>query len=155
MINIRRNLFETNSSSVHSITMCEKDEFNAWVEGKLFFCEANGKFYTRDEMIKYIKRYNLIENQFEYDYNSGTFKYNGEIYNNKDRFEIADKFADIISDEDAEEFYENFKNYNPDFTPLNYEDYKDSVYEEYEMFESEYVTKSGITIIAFGYYGYN
>lgn len=27
---IRRGIFETNSSSVHSITMCSDDEYNKW-----------------------------------------------------------------------------------------------------------------------------
>ena len=35
MRQIRRNVFETNSSSTHSITMCMKSEFDKWVEGEL------------------------------------------------------------------------------------------------------------------------
>ena len=35
MRQIRRNVFETNSSSTHSITMCMDSEFNKWVKGKL------------------------------------------------------------------------------------------------------------------------
>ena len=35
MRQIRRNVFETNSSSTHSITMCMKSEFDKWVAGKL------------------------------------------------------------------------------------------------------------------------
>lgn len=32
---IRRGAFETNSSSVHSITMCTEDEWNEWKRGEL------------------------------------------------------------------------------------------------------------------------
>lgn len=32
---IRRGTFETNSSSVHSITMCMKSDFDKWVNGEL------------------------------------------------------------------------------------------------------------------------
>lgn len=32
---IRRGVFETNSSSVHSITMCMKSEYDRWVAGEL------------------------------------------------------------------------------------------------------------------------
>ena len=35
MRQIRRSVFETNSSSTHSITMCMKSEFDKWVEGEL------------------------------------------------------------------------------------------------------------------------
>ena len=35
MRQIRRNVFETNSSSTHSITMCMKSEFDKWVAGEL------------------------------------------------------------------------------------------------------------------------
>ena len=32
---IRRGVFETNSSSVHSLTMCMKSDFDKWVNGEL------------------------------------------------------------------------------------------------------------------------
>lgn len=32
---IRRGVFETNSSSVHSITMCMKSDFDKWTAGEL------------------------------------------------------------------------------------------------------------------------
>lgn len=58
-IQIRRNVFETNSSSVHSITMCSKDDFEKW--------ENNSNYYflhrydkpdvigTKEEMIELLK----------------------------------------------------------------------------------------------------
>ena len=36
-IKIRRNVFETNSSSVHSLTFCTDSEFEQWRCGKLIF----------------------------------------------------------------------------------------------------------------------
>ena len=35
MIQVRQSVFETNSSSTYSITMCTKNEFNEWVDGKI------------------------------------------------------------------------------------------------------------------------
>lgn len=32
---VRRNVFETNSSSVHSLTMCMKSDFDKWEAGEL------------------------------------------------------------------------------------------------------------------------
>lgn len=34
---IRRNTFETNSSSTHSLTMCTQDEYEKWKNGELVF----------------------------------------------------------------------------------------------------------------------
>ncbi len=36
-IQIRRGVFETNSSSVHSLTICSKEEFDKWQNGELLF----------------------------------------------------------------------------------------------------------------------
>lgn len=33
MINIRTNVFETNSSSVHSLILCTADDYRAWING--------------------------------------------------------------------------------------------------------------------------
>ena len=37
MKQIRRNVFETNSSSTHSLTMCSKSQFEDWKAGKVLF----------------------------------------------------------------------------------------------------------------------
>ena len=34
MIQVRNNVFETNSSSVHSICLCSKDVYNRWAESR-------------------------------------------------------------------------------------------------------------------------
>ena len=34
---IRRNTFETNSSSTHSLTMCTKDDYEKWKNGELVY----------------------------------------------------------------------------------------------------------------------
>lgn len=43
-INIRSNVFETNSSSVHSLCICTEEEFDAWKKGKLYYDYWNDKF---------------------------------------------------------------------------------------------------------------
>lgn len=49
MIQIRRNIFETNSSSVHSITLCSENEFQKWKNGEIFFDRCEEKFLTPKE----------------------------------------------------------------------------------------------------------
>lgn len=49
---IRRGVFETNSSSVHSLTMCSSDEYEKWEIGELLYWEDKDKFVSREEAIK-------------------------------------------------------------------------------------------------------
>ena len=54
---IRRGVFETNSSSVHSITMCSHDEYTKWVNGELIFNNDSEKFITREDAIEKVKQF--------------------------------------------------------------------------------------------------
>ena len=65
---IRQGVFETNSSSVHSITMCTQNEFDDWRNGKVYRNDGwwsssnsslkNKAFLTRDEAMELIKSSN-------------------------------------------------------------------------------------------------
>ena len=65
MKQIRRGVFETNSSSTHSITMCTKSEFDEWRNGNVyrndgwwsdsFSAFKNKAFLTCDEAMELIK----------------------------------------------------------------------------------------------------
>lgn len=98
MINIRHGLFETNSSSVHSMTLLSKDEMDAFNKGELYINFWNNKLYTKDEannlIIELYKKYNLElpSNEEEWD---EVFEDEG-MYDNQ-RFndiEYFDTFAD-------------------------------------------------------------
>ena len=39
---IRKGLFETNSSSTHSLTLCSGNEYDGWKEGKYVYCRDGG-----------------------------------------------------------------------------------------------------------------
>lgn len=52
MLQIRHGVFETNSSSTHSITICMKSDYEKWKNGEVFLKEKeNGKFITKDEAL--------------------------------------------------------------------------------------------------------
>ena len=58
MIQIRRNVFETNSSSTHSIAFATKSEFEKWRNGELLYRDGRrdkSQFMTEDEAIAYAK----------------------------------------------------------------------------------------------------
>lgn len=59
---VRRGVFETNSSSVHSITMCMKSEFDKWKSKELVFDEWNDVLVPVTEDIK--KSMEEDDNQF-------------------------------------------------------------------------------------------
>lgn len=46
---IRRGIFETNSSSVHSLTMCSDDEYSKWRKGELYFDRYTKEFVEKSE----------------------------------------------------------------------------------------------------------
>lgn len=52
---IRYEVFETNSSSVHSLTMCSSDEYEKWERGELLYWENKDKFVSREKAIKELK----------------------------------------------------------------------------------------------------
>lgn len=58
MIQVRPGIFETNSSSVHAITFCTKQEFVDFMDGKLIFDIYEG------ELVPASKTYN--NNQYTY-----------------------------------------------------------------------------------------
>lgn len=61
MLQIRRNVFETNSSSTHSITICSQKELDAWHKGELYLSRYSDKFITPEqfeaEFAAWVKKY--------------------------------------------------------------------------------------------------
>lgn len=150
---VRANVFETNSSSTHSITMCLESEYEKWKNGELYYIEANEDFVT-PEQAKEILREMTLESRFDYKYNSGdkksTYTYKGITvdYDNKSQLLTKENLAEI-TDEDIEEYVnENFDRYE---MPCKFDEYWDNL--EYETYHTSYTTKSGEVVTAFGYYG--
>ena len=52
MIQIRNNIFETNSSSVHTLTLCSQEDFNKWAQGKLIWDYGNEELVEPDSIEK-------------------------------------------------------------------------------------------------------
>ena len=51
-LSIRHGVFETNSSSIHSITMCTESDYDKWVNGELYLARwghKDKKFVTKQE----------------------------------------------------------------------------------------------------------
>lgn len=54
---IRFGVFETNSSSTHSLQICSKEDFDSWKMGKLYFLDGwrDSGFFTEEELMEIVK----------------------------------------------------------------------------------------------------
>lgn len=132
---IRRNVFETNSSSTHSLTMCSEEEFEQWKKGEVLFDEDDETFVKANDLSNKDKEYAAQDYE-----------------DNKD--EYSKDWAEL-SETAKERYYTKYAKEND----LIDEDAK--TYDEYmresdlETFVQRYTSKSGDKIVAFGEYGYD
>lgn len=122
---VRRGVFETNSSSTHSITMCSESEFSEFEKGNMYIEKWGSDLYTKEELIEKFKQTR--------DWRTKNLKYSGVDWDNEEEFEKVLEESEYCT----------------------CEEYWNTVTEEYETFEKSYVGKNGEKVIAFGYYGYN
>ena len=124
-ISIRRGVFETNSSSTHSITMCMKVDYDEWQKGDLylnkggvwssFSANKDKLFVTKEDVIEILTNH----------------KYPPSV----DLRALCDSaFADYLDEEECFKLYSDYGN-------------------DYETFEDTFTTPNGDTVVAFGYYG--
>ena len=136
MRQVRRGLFETNSSSTHSLTMCSGDEFRRWENGELLFDRWNEEFVEASSVKT---GHNMDEVKEKYE------EVRGKIWKNFDDLteaEIAD-FCEEYFEEDDDNQY------------VTYEWYFDHYEYYFDTFEDSYTTKNGDAVVCFGYYGYD
>lgn len=134
-IQIRRSIFETNSSSVHSITMVSGSEYEKWKNGELLYDRLNRKLVTKEEIEK-IKESD--KKQCE--------KHNCKFYEYIYDYENYDYYYDYYKEDSYKDLYFRFLT-NDKFFDLNYF--------EYTTFAKSYITNNGEEVVAFGFYGYN
>jgi ABC-type Zn2+ transport system substrate-binding protein/surface adhesin len=137
MINVRKGVFETNSSSTHSITMCNSDDYDKWKNGELLFHRWEESLYTKEQIIKKAKK--LKEEAIKRKEEGKSLWGNQEELINATTDE--ELYNVMVNDEDKD-FY-------------TYDEYWEYVDDNYETFVDSYKAKNGEEIIAFGYYGYD
>ncbi len=128
MKQIRHGVFETNSSSTHSITMCLNDDYRKWERGEVFFLEdcwgSDSKFTSKNFVTPEELRDILAKHKY----------YSGDV--------------NSVSDDDI---YDICK--GADIGVYTTEDYWSDEY--LEGYENTYTTPSGEIIVAFGKYGHD
>lgn len=133
---IRRGVFETNSSSTHSLTMCSEEEFEKWKNGELLFDRWGSENFVSPKGMT-----NSQKNDAKECYESI-----------KDDFK---KEWDDLCDAAKEAYYAKYAKENGiiDEDSQTYEEYMRN--NDLETFISRYTSKSGDKIVAFGEYGYD
>ena len=127
MKQIRRGVFETNSSSTHSITMCMKEDYDKWVNGEIYLNKGRGWCsYSKYKDKQFVTKKEAID----------------IITNNK-----YPPKADLDT-MDNDELMECFRE-NEIYTCETYDN------EYLEGFEEEFTTPNGETVVSFGQYGYD
>ena len=76
MIQVRKNVFETNSSSTHSLVMAIKSDFDKWESGEVYYCRSTwretrdqfkvGKFYPVAEIDAYHEAKGEDRDEYEF-----------------------------------------------------------------------------------------
>lgn len=132
---IRRGVFETNSSSTHSLTMCSEEEFEQWKNGELLFDEWGSE--------SFVKANSLSDDDK---------KYAVKDYENH-KYEFSKDWSDL-SESAKEKYYTKYAKENNivDEDAKTYEEWRHS---NLETFVDRYTSKSGDKIVAFGKYGYD
>lgn len=54
-VQIRRGVFETNSSSTHSLVITTQDDFTKWKNGEVYLDKDTGDFVDEDYIVSYAK----------------------------------------------------------------------------------------------------
>ncbi len=135
MINIRTGVFETNSSSVHSMVLCDANDYEDWVKGKKLYnvnYNYNGRHYIEAPMFV------TPEEAAEYDSNYPYPEEHHEDYWGGWELEFQDE---------EDNWHER------QFITL--EEYERAYSYMYETFDDSFTTPGGEEVIAFGFYGHD
>lgn len=145
---VRQGVFETNSSSTHTLTICSKDDFDKWKHGEVFWLDndcgklqTNKSFVTPEELEELTEKYNEEEQK---------------------RIDSGDKFAKVL---DMDKVLNERRDYDSYY--VSYWDTERSSLEAYTMddwyarnsdletYSRSFTSPSGDEMVAFGAFGYD
>ena len=144
MRQIRKGVFETNSSMTHSLVVCKSDKFGDWVAGKLMFKMYGQKFAdvetARKENAKQFRDSIKWYEETGREYNRE--KFNEELISKYERGEMKESWTPFSS-YDTEDYFITFDQF------CNY-----VRMEGYELVD-ETSDVDGTKMTVFGYYGHD
>ena len=131
MLQIRHGVFETNSSSTHSITIVPKDEFEKWVDGEVYFNDDSWEVKNHN---RWLTKEEAIVGVLGCDYPP----------TNDDDCDYTYKELDEMNNDDLSEILSNCSIYS-------FNEYSENYGLEY--YDVKHITEHGDEIVAFGLYG--
>ncbi len=143
MITVRHNVFETNSSSTHSITICTQKQFDDWKAGKCFFNVENDTFvYPSEDSVNRYRQEAIDQYKCQRDSDPYSVKW------------------DMLSTESQEKYIAAHVKYKLEqerssYCSMSYDNYRHYHKEGCEYTERFYTTEHGDKIVAFGKGGYD
>ena len=151
-IQIRKNVFETNSSTMHTLIISKESDYDAFLQGDLWVIET----YDNEDNVEFLSEAEAIENNIE------TLKKEG--YDNEqyfDNYRKLKKFWEAFSalyDKDNDKQYDDWESFKDEYSIDSRYDYYhdwDDFWEDmlYESFERVIETEHGDRLVAWGYYG--
>ena len=145
---VRQGVFETNSSSTHTLTICSKEDYEDWERGDKFWLDndwgklqTNKSFVTPEELAELTEKYNEKEQK---------------------RIDAGDEYAKVL---DIDKVLNECRDY--DSWEDSYWDTERSALEAYTMddwyqrngdletYERTFTSPSGDEMVAFGAFGYD
>ena len=144
---IREGVFETNSSSTHSLTMCTGSIFNDWKEGKVLFLEDDCTFFVAGSLeLRDFFAKGVLTDKCSYNFDTKLYSDGTATYTKEELF--SRERLDSVTEEEIRKYREEYW-YE---CPLTYSDWVDRYGEEYELFE-QHKTFDGTEVVGFGYFG--
>ena len=180
MISVRRNTFETNSSSTHSLTICSQEEYDSLGRNTFIDIEGGGVFSKQSTLdyydsLKDNKYTKEVPSKDEVDLLWDVVKEHIRVFENRSTNDDLQDLTIWDYTSEINEICENYKLdekalfpkyhaltdrlkgiFNDFFLNLGDLDLYDEINAEtgLEDYSESYITKNGDKIIAFGYYGY-
>ncbi len=151
-VQVRRNVFETNSSTMHTLVISKESDYNAFLNGDLWAIET----YDNEDNVEFLSEAEAIEKNIE------ILKKEG--YDNEQYFDNYRKFKNFweafsaLYDEDNDKKYDDWESFKDEYSIDSRYDYYhdwDDFWEDmlYESFERFIETEHGDRLVAWGYYG--
>ena len=145
---VRQGVFETNSSSTHTLTICAKDDYDKWNRGEVFWLDndwhkldTDKDFVTPEELEELAEKYNEEQQK---------------------RIDAGDKFAKVLDIDKVLNERPSYDNWDD-----SYWDTERSALEAYttddfyvsnrdlETYSRNFTSPSGDKMVAFGAFGYD
>lgn len=136
MISVRRNVFETNSSSTHSLIICSDKVYNDWMDGKVVYDSYDEEFVEAKQPP-------------EIDFHKAEAMYT------ENKSDYMKDWKDLTPQMRLAYFKENVMEEHDPYQYKTYEDYRNEMNSMEESFERTWKTEHGDIIHILGYIGYD